>query len=337
MVNFEFDLIELDSFPALVTREFFGKQKPDNFAFLDPFFERFEQKFGPNIEQIQLYNGGAARSSLAFVYLNDLTILGVEFTDNPNLTSWFVAMAASFDGSSTHKITSSGLNGSRFSKWDELLQAPASWAQKHAPKSHFKAEFLAEKTKFFAFKSVAPKPGSATHLPTAFQALLNARALQATPPNLTDLDALERAVGVPLPHDFKALYAATGAIKELFYGFDLLSAKEATTQHASWTAIYNDWILEDLQSQQSAEAGIHPVYCTPRWIPFVDLMGGNYLAIDLAPAKNGTYGQVITFGRDVDRKRLIAKNLTDFLQKAATYDGSEKHELYSVLGQLKLS
>ncbi|AWV89352.1 SMI1/KNR4 family protein [Bradymonas sediminis] len=164
---------------------------------------------------------------------------------------------------------------------------------------------------------------------------LDARAAQASPPNPAALDALERALGAPLPADFKALYAATGAIKGLFNGFDLLSAEACATEHANWMAIYEDWTLDDLQSCSSADPGIHPVYYMPRWIPFVDRIGGDYLAIDLGPTEEGTYGQIIAAGRDTDRKRLLAKSLTEFLAKAATYDGSRGHALYGVFGELE--
>lgn len=164
---------------------------------------------------------------------------------------------------------------------------------------------------------------------------LDARAAQASPPNPAALDALERALGAPLPADFKALYAATGAIKGLFNGFDLLSAEACATEHANWMAIYEDWTLDDLQSCSSADPGIHPVYYMPRWIPFVDRIGGDYLAIDLGPTEEGTYGQIIAAGRDTDRKRLLAKSLTELLAKAATYDGSRGHALYGVFGELE--
>lgn len=332
MSNFNFEPIMLDDFPELVTEEFFGRQRPDDFLFCEVFIERLEQKLKSEIEQVQLFNGGASRASFAFVYADDLNIRGLEFSADLNLSSWFTAMAESFGKTTTHRITSSGMDGMAFSGWEELAADPAAVAKKHAPKSHFKAKLKNEKADYFRYDSIKTTSSSDARFGSLFEAIIKSHA---TPPNVAGIDALERQVGTPLPQDFRALYTATDGIPGVFHGFDLLSVENAAAQLASWTQIYNEWSLEDLRSQQSAEKGIHPVYCTPRWIPFVDLVGGNFLAIDLAPAKRGTYGQVIVFGRDIDTKRLIAKSLAEFLQQVSSYDGSKKHALYSVFGELK--
>ncbi|MEZ4458982.1 MAG: SMI1/KNR4 family protein [bacterium] len=336
VVDLTFTPVELNEFPAVVTKEFFGRQQPDGFEFVDAFIPSLEAKFGAKIEEVRLFNGGDSRNSRAFIYFEDLSIRGAEFTGDDNLRSWLVALAESFDGSSEHRVDSSGMNGSRFTAWDDLAANPLVLANKYAPKSHHKTELTDEKKKFFTFQSNA---GESTYDSAKFQsalaAFLKSRGATATSPDAAGLTALEAAVGAPLPNDFKALYGATDGVKGLFYDFDLLSASKAKAQHDSWMAIYNDWSLEDLQSHQRAEPGIYAVYFNPRWIPFVDLVGGNYLAVDLGPASGGTYGQIITMGRDVDGKRLVAKNMTEFLQKCATYDGSKGHELYSVFGALK--
>jgi len=336
MADIEFELVDLGEFPALKTKEFFGEQIPDAGLFADEINARMQQKFDKEIEQMELFNGGASRNPLAFIYFKDLSIRGAELTADPNLTSWLAAMAKSFDGSSRHRVTGSGANSSRFSGWSELEKDPAGWAKKSAPRSHFKTEIADAKATFFKFGVVESAPSfDKAQFDSAFKDLISKRNAQITPPNPARLDALELAVGTALPKDVRALYEATDGIKELFHGFDLLSVEEVAREHAGWKKIYDDWTLDDLQSNQTAQPGIYAVYCTPRWVPFVDMVGGNFLAIDLGPAAGGTYGQIIVFGSDVDGKRRVAASLTEFLQKASTYDGSESHELFSVFGRLK--
>lgn len=69
------------------------------------------------------------------------------------------------------------------------------------------------------------------------------------------------------------------------------------------------------ESSVSVKPGVvKQVYANKLWIPFAYDWGGNHLGIDLDPGVNGIRGQVINFGRDEDRKRAIAPNVTAFVQ-----------------------
>ncbi|KAH3899072.1 related to Cell wall assembly regulator SMI1 [Saccharomycodes ludwigii] len=58
---------------------------------------------------------------------------------------------------------------------------------------------------------------------------------------------------------------------------------------------------------------VQPVYAHPAWIPLVTDNAGNHIGIDLAPGPEGTYGQVLLFGREFDTKFVVAPNWGDFL------------------------
>lgn len=58
---------------------------------------------------------------------------------------------------------------------------------------------------------------------------------------------------------------------------------------------------------------IHETLAHPMWIPLVTDEVGNYIAIDLSPASEGKFGQVILFGRDFDFKYKVADSWGDFL------------------------
>ncbi|CAK9435530.1 uncharacterized protein LODBEIA_P02570 [Lodderomyces beijingensis] len=58
---------------------------------------------------------------------------------------------------------------------------------------------------------------------------------------------------------------------------------------------------------------IQPVYYHRGWIVLLKDNIGNQVAMDLCPGPNGTWGQIILFGRDFDTKLVIAINLQDFI------------------------
>ena len=58
---------------------------------------------------------------------------------------------------------------------------------------------------------------------------------------------------------------------------------------------------------------IQAAYAHPAWIPLVTDNAGNHIGVDLAPGPNGTYGQVIMFGREFDVKFAVADNWGEFL------------------------
>jgi cell wall assembly regulator SMI1 len=60
------------------------------------------------------------------------------------------------------------------------------------------------------------------------------------------------------------------------------------------------------------EGSIKNLYFHSKWLPVAHDFGGNYIGIDLDPDANGTKGQVIVFGRDEDRKFVVAQSLTEF-------------------------
>ncbi|ODQ82822.1 hypothetical protein BABINDRAFT_159323 [Babjeviella inositovora NRRL Y-12698] len=71
----------------------------------------------------------------------------------------------------------------------------------------------------------------------------------------------------------------------------------------------------DFQANQTSvpEGHIQQVYAHAGWIPLAKDWAGNNVAVDLAPGPEGRWGQVILFGREFDRKIVVAKSWTEFL------------------------
>lgn len=73
-----------------------------------------------------------------------------------------------------------------------------------------------------------------------------------------------------------------------------------------------------LDRQESVPPGaIQRVYAHPGWIPLAKDFEGNNIAVDLAPGPRGRWGQVILFGRDFDRKYVVAPSWAAFLATLA--------------------
>jgi len=312
-----------------------GKQQPDVFVFCEAFVQALERDLEREVLRVFVVDGGE-QGRLAIVYHSDFEVTCLEFTGGPNLLEWISQLEPDFDRPCCFEVSSSACGCGAFGDCDALRADPSAWVLQKAPQAFRRDEIVAEKADYFDFAGVEPRTEfDATRLTQALNRLLAERGIDPSPANPNALKEIEDAVGAPLPGDFLALYGATGGLKELFFGHDLMPAHDVQREWNAWQAIYDDWCLEDLRSQQESEGGVHPVYVSPRWVPFVDLQGGHYLAVDLGPPAGGTYGQVIVFGRDVHTKRRVAESVTALLEASATYDGTRAHELHSVFGALR--
>jgi cell wall assembly regulator SMI1 len=56
------------------------------------------------------------------------------------------------------------------------------------------------------------------------------------------------------------------------------------------------------------------MYSNPKWIPITHDNSGNYVGLDFDPDVRGRQGQVVTFGRDEDEKRVLADSYEAFLE-----------------------
>ncbi|ODQ66632.1 cell wall assembly and cell proliferation coordinating protein [Nadsonia fulvescens var. elongata DSM 6958] len=83
-----------------------------------------------------------------------------------------------------------------------------------------------------------------------------------------------------------------------------------------------------LYHQESVpEECIQKVYAHPGWIPLAKDFCGNNIAVDLAPGPRGKWGQVILFGRDFDRKFVVAPSWAAFLAQLADDFGNGNVEV----------
>ncbi|MBV9928154.1 MAG: SMI1/KNR4 family protein [Acidobacteria bacterium] len=133
-----------------------------------------------------------------------------------------------------------------------------------------------------------------------------------------ELDDFEWDIGVTLPRDFRAFYKVHNGEPELcggglIFGLQLLPLAEIREQQAAWADLVdmNEEMADSMESEP--EGAIQLLYANPLWLPFTHDQGGNHLGLDFDPGPKGTPGQVIVFGRDEDRKKLVAPSFAAFL------------------------
>ncbi|MEU5210110.1 SMI1/KNR4 family protein [Streptomyces sp. NPDC020742] len=165
---------------------------------------------------------------------------------------------------------------------------------------------------------------------TRFHAYLERRAAilgrseQLPPPaSAAALDEAERRIGRPLPADLRALYRIAdgdtiGHESPCLLG-DMIWMPLATlvAVHAGqreplwlgWELAWDSIVFDAEPAGTVRRCGGHP-----GWLPFATGEDGNYLAVDLAPARNGRPGQVIRIGRDYhDGPHHVADSVTSLL------------------------
>ncbi|MET8542486.1 SMI1/KNR4 family protein [Kitasatospora sp. NPDC004799] len=142
------------------------------------------------------------------------------------------------------------------------------------------------------------------------------------PPAASDagIEAVERSLGHALPADLRALYRIAdgdevdGRSGHLVGGYGWLPLKSMAAVHErlsvpawfGWGLGWNAVVLDADPAETVRRCGGHPA-----WLPFAGGGDGNFLAVDLAPARDGRPGQVIRIGRDHDEgPQYVAESVT---------------------------
>ncbi|MFF9125644.1 SMI1/KNR4 family protein [Streptomyces sp. NPDC014889] len=181
----------------------------------------------------------------------------------------------------------------------------------------------------------AAPAGDAESAATTFRAYLERRAAvlgrpEELPPPVTEaaLDEAERRIGRPLPADLRALYLIAdgdGIDHEHRYLIEdhaWLPLKSLVGEYTDgrawqdrpwfgWDLEWDAVVFDTTPAETVRRCGGHP-----GWIRFAGGEDGNYLAVDMDPARNGRPGQVIASGRDHDDGPVhVADSLTSLLRE----------------------
>lgn len=187
-----------------------------------------------------------------------------------------------------------------------------------------------------------------------------------TPASINDINELEYSLDCSLPIEVRdSLQVHDGQERGgrptgLMFGGMFMDCEEMLDEWKNWRIVDRDYLQSgstgmgssdeagpssaaeigrnDLQARQACqpEGSVQTVYSHPGWIPMVRDWGGNYIAVDLAPGPNGTWGQIILFGRDYDTKFVISRSWAHFLAMLADDLQSSNWFVEEESGELRL-
>jgi cell wall assembly regulator SMI1 len=158
---------------------------------------------------------------------------------------------------------------------------------------------------------------------------------QLNPPaSHTDIQAVETALGLPLPDAFKTLLNVFDGedgetwLAILGDGHQLLSCQQIIEQYRlaqefgarevepemETVAFWKDRIENNVIFVKGA---VKPLLLAPRWVPFTSMNGDIIRYFDFDPAPGGTLGQVIEVDAEGCSYQVLASSFEDWLHRYA--------------------
>ncbi|RYE42992.1 MAG: molybdenum cofactor biosynthesis protein MoeA [Hyphomicrobiales bacterium] len=121
-----------------------------------------------------------------------------------------------------------------------------------------------------------------------------------------EISTLEEALGAELPHGFVSCLKIHNGQSEsaggLFDNSEFLSTSAILDQWKVWKELLDSGDFNGIESVP--EDGIRRDWWNALWIPFTHNGGGDHYCLDLAPAKGGQVGQIITMWHDMAEREL---------------------------------
>jgi cell wall assembly regulator SMI1 len=151
----------------------------------------------------------------------------------------------------------------------------------------------------------------------------------------SQLEALAREIGVQeLPRGFSDLYrwhdgqssevpddagrcSRDPFVSGIWWGLPFITLDGVLDEWRRWDGVIDSLASSaqdlDAEARSTPPGAIKLKYAHRGWLPFAKDWGGNHIGVDLDPGPDGTYGQVINFGRDEFHKRVLARSVEDFV------------------------
>jgi cell wall assembly regulator SMI1 len=160
------------------------------------------------------------------------------------------------------------------------------------------------------------------------------------PAERAELVAAEARLSMRLPTVLRAFYGLQNGTS----AFGVFPALEPDQTPFGPLAIDEVELLEadaeddagEAEEDFEVDAGVRPEFWNPGWIPFATNDAGDYLLLDMSPARGGRVGQIIEWRHDTNERRIAAPSLEALLKQIAdglesgryTYDGDRgvRHE-----------
>lgn len=147
----------------------------------------------------------------------------------------------------------------------------------------------------------------------------------APPATSNDISALEKALHVTFPSEYKDLLRIHNGYKADSREYDRFEI--GSFYHSHWrfyptTGVEGIWkhkngIAEEMfgnKKNDNVEAGIKPVYWNKHWVPVFNDSEGNSVCLDFDPDSSGKKGQLIYTDWERGGHKVIAENFIDGLE-----------------------
>ena len=127
---------------------------------------------------------------------------------------------------------------------------------------------------------------------------------------------LEKQLGVDLPSDYRTFLAlCDGQDDDPDFGFYEGFLLSTTNIFEHWKRWQDALEAGEFNGNEStSQPGVQNQWWNPKWIPFTHDGGSNHLCIDLDPAVDGKYGQVIAIGAKDPERTLRFASFTEWLE-----------------------
>lgn len=133
----------------------------------------------------------------------------------------------------------------------------------------------------------------------------------------------EKHFGFSVPADFKKSYARHNGSNyvSIFAIFGLgywMPLPDVVSDWEGMTTLLESGVFEDPGFVSHPKGPIRKDHWNRKWVPFTCAHTGDFLAIDLAPAKGGKKGQIIYWWHEVGAVTVVAESFTDLICQFAS-------------------
>ncbi|HLJ97345.1 MAG TPA: SMI1/KNR4 family protein [Gemmataceae bacterium] len=144
-----------------------------------------------------------------------------------------------------------------------------------------------------------------------------------------ELQQAEDELRVALPKSVRDFYRihngqATdkyGFTAQMFlYGWQVPNLKRVVHQWKGWKEVLERGAFQGVRS--TPDKGVRNDWWNVKWIPVTQNASGDHLCIDLAPAKGGAVGQMISVWHDAPERSIVGASFQEWVERFAT--GLEK-------------
>ncbi|MBB1403361.1 SMI1/KNR4 family protein [Pseudoalteromonas sp. SG45-1] len=320
-VDFNFDLIKINTLP--------GFENLDGFDAMDIFSEAiFKEIYNltakSTLKLLIITPDPTSEKAYGIAFLQDKKILTMQVEATPLFNQWFSSIN---DDASTPKVytftSNSSSSRSLFNNEKELThKGMGEFICSQVPNSFIAEKLTKEKADFLTPFIELNASDNFELIEQYFKALVKQNNLNVIEPKNNDAiyAEFENEAGFAFPAILKSFLTLHNGVENTAF----MDAQRILKEWRDWQSIYNEWTQEELCDTDSENnVKTLPMYFTPYWVPFFNLGGGNFIALDFAPNTKGTSGQVISFGADEQSAIYEAETLSEFLKGFITADSSE--------------